>query len=501
MASTTAAAGLRWPARLDPLRFHMMTETSHAPLMLSISGLRGISGESFTAPLARRYARAFAGWIRDERSAIGTGPEHPLLCIARDGRRGGAPFLDAVRDALLGEGCDVIDLGVAMTPTVGVAIGRHGADGGMVVTASHNPQEWNGLKALDADGLAPAPERAREIIARFHALREAKMPADAPRPGAPLGRLRHDPDAARAHVDRVLREVDAEAIRARAFRIVLDSVNASGCEAGRMLLERLGCTLTHLHGDGSGIFPHTPEPLEVNLGDLMRETPSQRAACGFAQDPDADRLAIVDEHGRYIGEEYTLVLASWRMLERHGPGVLATNLSTSRLIDRVAERFPGARVVRTPVGEAHVAAALRRERGLIGGEGNGGVILPRVTWVRDSLTAMALVLDLLASRPEPLSAIVGQLPRAAMVKTKVDLAGIGGAAAVTAALDRIRHAWPHGRVNDADGVRVDLPEGWVHLRPSNTEPIVRIIAEAADEAAARALVEECRLRAGLSGSA
>ncbi len=475
-----------------------MQTPADAPLMLSISGMRGIAGASFTEEVAARYARAFAGWIHGEAAASARRRARPLLCVARDGRRGGDRFLDAVRRALLECGCDVIDLGVVMTPTVGVAIARHGADGAMVVTASHNPQPWNGLKALDSDGLAPAPARAAEIVRRYRALESDPAGASPSAPPGGAGTLRSDPDAARAHVERVLREVDAAAIRARRFPVVLDSVNASGCVAGRSLLDALGCTVTHLNGDGSGIFPHAPEPLEANLGELRAETAARGAACGFAQDPDADRLAVVDERGRYIGEELTLVLAAWRMLEKHGPGVMAANLSTSRLIDRVAAKFPGSRVVRTPVGEAHVAGALRREKGLVGGEGNGGVILPAVTWVRDSLSAMALVLDLLASRREPLSAVVGALPALAMVKSKLDLAGVGGAAAVAPALARVRDAWRGARIDEADGIRVDLPDGWVHLRASNTEPIIRIIAEADDEARARALVDECRVRAGLA---
>lgn len=493
--------------------FSAMNTSTAAPLMLSISGLRGIVGESFTVQVASQYAEAFAAWIGASRGAATAAPR---ICIARDGRRGGDEALAAVCEALLAAGCDVIDLGVAMTPTVGVAIGHHRADGALVVTASHNPQQWNGLKALDSDGLAPAPERAAQLVARFRALRDGQ-PGEGGAHGETAhaagerrvhtvaatgassrrGTRREDTDAPRRHVERVLALVDVEAIRRAAFPVVLDSVNASGCLAGRILLERLGCRLTHLHGEQTGIFPHAPEPLATNLGELMVATAAASAAVGFAQDPDADRLAIVDERGHYIGEEYTLALACWRMLERRGPTTMAANLSTSRLIDSVASRFPGARVVRTAVGEANVAAALRRERGFIGGEGNGGVIVPEITFVRDSLSSMAIILDLLAARGRALSRIVAELPPTAMLKSKLDLAGIGGAAAVAPALERVRTAWSRWPISTVDGVRVDFDDGWVHLRASNTEPIIRIIAEAATAERAQELVAECTRHAGL----
>lgn len=458
--------------------------------MLSISGMRGITGGSFTPEVSSMYARAFAAWL-------GSADGKKTVCVARDGRRGGEVFLEAVRESLLDAGCDVIDLGVVMTPTVGVAIGHHRADGAMVVTASHNPQEWNGLKALNADGLAPPAERAAELVSRFRAMCDDGERQPHGSTASRRGVLRTDNDAAARHVEAVLGLVDVNAIRGANFRIVLDSVNASGCMAGRQLLERLGCQITHLNGELTGVFPHAPEPLEANLGELMRTTADKDAACGFAQDPDADRLAIVDERGRYIGEECTLALAATRMLEIHGPGVLAANLSTSRMIDAVAARFPDSRVIRTAVGEANVAGALRRANGLMGGEGNGGVIIPKICWIRDSLSAMALVLDLLASRGTTLSAIVGELPKTVMIKSKLDLAGNGGAQAVGPALERLKHAWPEAQVNTIDGVRIDFDDGWVHLRASNTEPIIRIIAEAETAARAEALVADCRRHTGL----
>jgi phosphomannomutase len=394
-------------------------------------------------------------------------------------------------------GCDVIDIGVAMTPTVGVMISERKADGGLAITASHNPIAWNGIKCLDGNGLAPPPAIAKEIVDRF---KERRIDWCEP---LATGKLTHDGSAARVHIDRVLRNVDAAAIRAKNFTVVLDSVNGSGCVPGRMMLEELGCTVVHIYGEQTGVFGHVPEPLAENLLDLaaaVRDSKGHHfasAACGFAQDPDADRLAIVDERGSFIGEEYTLVLAALRMLQRHGSGALATNLSTSRMIDDVAALFPGSHVVRTAVGEANVVAGLRPVNGILGGEGNGGVILPTVCWVRDSLSAMALVLELLAHQGKPLSAVVADLPRWSMVKKKFELSAIGGMAAVAPALAKARTALPGARVSDTDGVRLDVDTGWVHLRASNTEPIIRLIAEGRTAAEADALIATCAAAVGL----
>ncbi|MCH7846887.1 MAG: phosphoglucosamine mutase, partial [Planctomycetes bacterium] len=240
-----------------------------------------------------------------------------------------------------------------------------------------------------------------------------------------------------------------------------------------------------------------PEPLKENLVELAKATATAQAACGFAQDPDADRLAIVDEHGTYIGEEYTLVLAAKRVLELQGGGVIATNLSTSRMIDDVAAQYPGASVLRTAVGEANVVAAMRSEDAVIGGEGNGGVIFPPVCFVRDSLSAMALVLSLLAAEKRSLSDLVSELPHYEMIKQKFDLSAVGGRDAVGSMIQKVTEAFADEKINTSDGIRVDFTEGWVHLRPSNTEPIVRLIAEAETQEAAAGLMHKVGSVAGL----
>ncbi|MSR68977.1 MAG: phosphoglucosamine mutase [Phycisphaerales bacterium] len=460
-----------------------------APLMLSVSGARGLVGKTMTTEVAHDFTRAFAAHLQS-RLALG---QRPRLVIGRDGRGSGAALAQAVRAGACASGFDVIDLGIVATPTVGLMIGHLGAVGGIVITASHNPIEWNGMKTLNADGLALPIADANDVIARFRG-----RPSGTTQPsGTSLDRV----DGNQVHVERVLANIDVAAIRAKHFRVVLDSVNGGGAVAGRMLLEALGCEVVHLNAEHTGQFAHTPEPLEANLGQLMAAVEGGRSiAVGFAQDPDADRLALVDERGRFVGEEYTLALCALRLLQRHGCGVLATNLSTSRMIDTIAARFAGSVVVRTAVGEANVVAGLRPVAGIGGGEGNGGFIWPRICWVRDSLSAMALVLELLAHDGRAISAIAADIPHFAMVKQKMDLNAIGGSAAVPLALAKVREfftANPHARIDATDGIRVDLAGGWVHLRASNTEPIIRVIAEAADLREANELCALCRRAAGM----
>ncbi|HRQ75296.1 MAG TPA: phosphoglucosamine mutase [Phycisphaerales bacterium] len=479
-----------------------------APLMLSVSGARGIVGRTMTPAVAADYAAAFGSFIRES-----TGQPSPVMCVGRDSRPSGEMLAAAAVAGLVSVGCKVVEIGVVATPTVAVMIGEYRASGGMAITASHNPIEWNGLKSLNADGVAPPPRDVEKILARFRAKDVVFAPVERLQP------IVRDGTANDKHIERVLAIVDVELIRRARLRVVLDSVNGGGCVSGRMLLERLGCEVVHLNGEPTGHFAHTPEPTKENLVDLSRvmaeaSRTGRQAACGFAQDPDADRLAIVDENGRYIGEEYTLALAARRVLQRDTSTdqhvnmskggadeiVLAANLSTSRMIDDVAAKFggSGARVLRTAVGEANVVEAMKPSGAIIGGEGNGGVILPGVCWVRDSLAAMALVLELLAAERKPLSAIVDEMPRYAMVKHKMDLSAIGGREAVEPALARVKQAFAGKRINDADGVRIDVDAGWVHLRPSNTEPIIRLIAEAKSDAEAWSLARSVADASGLA---
>ena len=445
--------------------------------MLSVSGVRGIVGESMTPSVAVDFAAAFGTCVKR-----GTGSAHPVLCLGRDTRPSSEMLAAGAAAGLAAVGAQVVDLGVVATPTAAVMVIERQAAGGLVVTASHNPAEWNGLKCIAAGGIAPGPDAAAQIARRFE---RRDLDLAAPDAFAPRS---HDASGNGTHVTRVLAQVDREAIRSARPRVVLDSNNGAGGAAGRTLLDELGCETIHLNPEPSGRFAHGPEPVEENLQQLARAVVAEGADIGFAQDPDADRLAIVDETGRCLGEERTLVLAARHWLDRHGTAPIVVNLSTSRMIDDLTARYPGAAVHRTPVGEANVAERMQRIGAPIGGEGNGGVILGSVSWTRDSLSAMALVLGLLAEARRPLSVVAADLPSYVMIKDRLQLDPDRVDDLMRAAARRAARRFD--RVNTDDGVRVDAGDGWVHLRPSNTEPIVRLIAEAPTRQRARALIDE-----------
>lgn len=459
---------------------------AEAPLMLSVSGMRGIVGESITPERVCRYAAALGGWVRARASTS------PTIVLGRDSRPSGEMFESAAAAGLAAAGCRVVRLGVATTPGVAIMVEHLGAQAGLVVTASHNPIVWNGLKPLRHDGVAPPPEEAAEIIALYKAGPIGYSDVHGLRP------MVTDTTTPTVHADKVLEHVDAELIKRSPLRVVIDNVHGAGGAETRELLDRLGVTTDrrlHLYADPTGFFPHNPEPTAENLRGLGDQLVAFRGDVGFAQDPDADRLALVDETGRYIGEEYTLALCAMHVLKKGD--VAAANLSTSRMLDDVAERA-GARVVRTAVGEANVAAGMRKHGCVLGGEGNGGIILAKLAHVRDSLIGIALVLELLATRPPGtrLSELVAELPSYAIVKDKLpfDPALLQGLESV------MRGAFgKEARYDTCDGVRVDFARemSWVHVRPSNTEPIVRIIAEARSDAAAQALVSKTRAALGV----
>ncbi len=440
-------------------------------LIISVSGVRGVIGQGLTPQVACDFGCAFGGYLNGGRVVLG-----------RDTRPSGGMVRDAVVAGLTASGCEVLDLGVVSTPGVGLMTRQLHAAGGVVVTASHNPPPWNGIKFLAAEGWAAPPETAERIRAIFEA-KEFRF-VDAQHAGQAIPRAgTHE-----RHVEAVLAGLDVDRISRRRYRVVLDSINGAGGVGGAMLLRRLGCDLVHINAEPNGQFAHTPEPIAENLGSLCEVVRTCRADIGFAQDPDADRLALVDERGTTVGEEYTLALVARHVFSER-PGPAAANLSTSRMIDDVAKAAGGRCVVhRTPVGEAHVARAVVDRGCVIGGEGNGGVIDPRVVPVRDSFAAMGLVLDLLVATGKSLSQLVAELPRYTMIKQKFPCTP----EKASEVLSEVRRVFADAPINDADGIRVDWPEGWVHVRASNTEPIMRIIAEANTQSAADQLVARVR---------
>jgi phosphomannomutase len=448
-------------------------------LMIGVSGTRGTIGGTLTPPVVGRMAAAFAVWLGETSE-----PGRPWkVVIGRDSRPSGPWVRDAAVAALTASGVEVVDLDVVTTPGVAMMVQHLKADAGVVATASHNPIEWNGLKFLTRDAVAPPPAAAARIKELYLAGADRFVRVEHLRPPT----KNHETHS--LHVKRVLERVDVLGVSAKRFKVVLDSVNGAGCVATATLLGKLGCELVHINATPNGQFPHEPEPTAQNLTGLCDEVLRQRAHVGFAQDPDADRLAIVDEHGRYIGEEYSLALAAQLVLGKK-PGIAVTNLSTSRMLDDVAA-LSGSRVIRTPVGEANVIDAMLREGATVGGEGNGGVIDARIVPGRDSLVGMAYVLQLIATTGRSVSQLVDALPRYEIVKTKFECRREDADRAVAAV--RAELADEAGVTVDVqDGIRIDwlAERSWVHARPSNTEPIMRIIAEAPDAAAAHRRIEQ-----------
>ncbi|MCH7721295.1 MAG: phosphoglucosamine mutase [Planctomycetes bacterium] len=441
-------------------------------LIMSVSGIRGVVGETMTPQVAADVGFAFADYLTGGRVVVG-----------RDSRESGETLQAALVAGLVAGGCEVIDLGVVSTPGVGIMVGQRRAAGGVVITASHNPGEWNGIKFITGDGRAPGRDDVEAIFEIYRRRTSQPVPTTSRGADRAIEQSTHE-----CHVAKVLAVVDRNSIAAGRFKVVLDSNHGAGGPGGRQLLDALGCEVVHLHAEATGRFAHPPEPLGEHLTELCVQTRECSACVGFAQDPDADRLAIADETGAYIGEEYTLALVARAVFARR-PGPAATNLSTSRMIDDAAARAGGLCVVhRTPTGEANVVEAMKAHECVIGGEGNGGVIDPRVVYIRDSLVAMAWTLQLLADEGRPLSQIVADMPAYAMVKTKFPCASDRAAIILVA----VRHEFSDERINDTDGLRIDWPEGWVQIRRSNTEPIIRIIAEAQTEAAAIELVARIR---------
>jgi len=432
-----------------------------SPLIISVSGLRGVVGQSLTPEVALQYAAAFAAEL----------PPGPIV-VTRDGRTTGAMIADAVRSALAACGRLVLDGGIAATPTTGILVVAQHAAGGLQISASHNPPEYNGIKLFHAEGRVVSASAGQRVADRF-----AAFAATAPpwvRHEA-LGAVRILSDATGEHLRRVLSTVDVARIRDQRFRVLLDANHGSGSLLGKPLLESLGCQVAMLGGDPDGRFAHPPEPTAENLQSVLGHIARDRFDVGFCQDPDADRLAVIDGQGRYLGEEATLALCVDHVL-RKTPGPVVTNCSTSRMTADLAERY-GVPFYQAAVGEANVVEAMLRHDAVLGGEGNGGVIDPRVGLVRDSFAGMALVLDAMAARRMTAAALADELPQYAICKARIALPPDRGAVD----WNRLAAGFPDAQASRLDGLRLDWPDGtWLLVRASNTEPLVRAVAEAAD---------------------
>jgi phosphomannomutase len=446
-------------------------------LIISVSGVRGVIGEELTPSIAADFGCAFGTFLKKKFRS----DKKLSVCIGRDSRGSGQMLTSAVCAGLCSVGIDVTDTGIISTPGLGVMLREMECAGGVVITASHNPIPYNGIKTLLDNGIAPPPAESKKIKKLYFDKDFAYVES------RNCGKVVKNENACDVHINKVLEIVDSKRIAGKKYKAVLDSVNgAGGCE-GTKLLEQLGCEVVKINTEPNGEFAHTPEPIEENLQSLCSEVKKNNADIGFAQDPDADRLVIVDENGKFIGEEYTLALAARYVLSEK-KGNAAANLSTSRMIDDVASAA-GSKVYRTPVGEANVAAAMIKNNCVIGGEGNGGVIDLRVGPVRDSFVGMALVLSLMAKTGKSVSMLAGQIPGYSILKDKVSADDDQAEEIIKLVQDKLENP----EINTSDGCRFDIEDGWIHLRTSNTEPVMRIIVEARTEQACKkylALVRE-----------
>jgi len=435
-------------------------------LMISVAGVRGIVGESLTPAVIADFAGGFAG-------ELAAGP----VVVGRDARRSGPMVLQAVTAGLMAAGRDVVDVGLATTPTTQIAVEHLRAAGGIILTASHNPPEWNALKFLSSRGEFLSAEEGARVRARAesHSLPWRRFDA--------LGSPRAEAHALDWHLERVLAldVIDVAAIRARKLRVVVDGCASVGGIAVPRLLEALGAAVVPLDCEPNGAFTRELEPLPEHLGALARATREAGADFGVACDPDADRAAFVDGEGVPLGEEYTVALGTSVVLEKHR-GPVVTNLSTSRIVDAVCARW-GVPLYRTAVGEAHVVAGLRAHGAVAGGEGNGGMILPAAHYGRDGLVAVALVANLLATHGGTLRVAAGLLPRLYMIKARWKRRGEWAEGA-----RRLKEEFAGMALNETDGLHFSEGDAWVHVRVSGTEPIVRAIAESASESRTRELV-------------
>ena len=467
-------------------------------LMVSISGIRGIVGSSLTPETVVKYAAAFADYCKG-------GP----IVLGRDGRISGKSIAHIVSSTLSQMGCDVIAIGICPTPTVALGVMMHKAAGGIAITASHNPMQWNGMKFLASTSLFLDADENRDFWA---------IAGTSPRVYPPWdqhGNHIADPGMIDKHIANVLSipYIDVEQVRRRKFRVVLDCVNAAGGVIIPNLLREFGCDVVEMNCDISGIFSHTPEPVPENLTDLSARVKQERADIGIAVDPDVDRLVLIDEKGEPFGEEYTIasvvqfVLGKEAASQSTGDNQQSTisakggfasggdnrkskspcvvvNLSTTRAIDDICARF-GAVLIRTPVGEINVAKKMKEVGAIVGGEGSGGVILPASHIGRDAPVGIGLTLQHLAEFGGQVSELKQSLPQYSITKGKVDLGTLNPDDILKKLQDKYSSK---GKVTTSDGVKLDFPDNWVHLRKSNTEPIIRIIAEAADKRKADELV-------------
>lgn len=445
--------------------------------MVSVSGVRGVVGETLTPFEIVKFVSAFA-----EFSGRGK------IMVGRDTRAHSFFISNIVSGTLIAMGCEVVDIGVCPTPTLQLAVEHSDAKGGVMITASHNPEKWNGLKFISADGTFLSPEQHKKFVE----LSESKLSFAR---WDKVGNYAQDRSFIEKHIQKILQIsfIDAERIRKRRFKVVVDCINGAGSEIVPKLLEEFGCKVVKLNCDGSGVFTHEPEPLPENLTELCEVVRQTESDFGIAVDPDADRLVIVTEKGEPFGEEYTIVQAVKIVLDKKGRNKnVVVNLSTTKAVEEIAKNY-NAKVYRSPVGEINVVKKMKETDAIIGGEGSGGVILPEVHYGRDSLVGIALFLQNLVEFGGKVSEFKKTLPEFEIFKTKINIEGVNP----DEIFKKVKEIYSDAEINTEDGLRIDFGDKWVHIRKSNTEPILRIIAEAKSKKEAEEIVRDLKIKIGI----
>jgi phosphomannomutase len=444
-------------------------------LKIGISGVRGVVGETFTPELAVAFAQAFGTYMDSGR-----------VLVCRDARASGPMVAAAVVSGLLASGCEVLDLGVCPTPSLQLAVRPFAAEGGISITAGHNPEPWNALKFVRSDGLYLNATQADELLDLFHQAEFSKATWER------IGTHVATADAIANHLSTLARAFDTEAIAARRLTVAVDCCNSSCSLLSPRWLARLGCDVLAVNDDPASPFPHAPEPTPRTMAQLRSVVRAGRADIGFAHDADGERLGIVTETGEMLSEEATLAIAAEIQLRREA-GAVVTNVSTSAAVERVAARY-GATVTRTPVGQAYVSEAMIEAGAVVGGEGSGGVCVPRVQWTHDSAAAVGLILEHMALAGEKISDVAARLPRLHMLKHNVSVEPDR----IHSVVQRMRDEFEREGLayDQTDGLKVAWEDGWTHVRVSNTESMIRIIAEAEERARAQELLEWARDRVG-----
>ncbi|MBU0581258.1 MAG: phosphoglucosamine mutase [Candidatus Margulisbacteria bacterium] len=462
-------------------------------LKVTISGVRGIYGQDLNEKIAFNFGKAFGQFIFPRlRPGDFGGQTKTRVVVGADTRNSSPSLREAMFEGLKSAGCTPIDIGICPTPTVQIMVRQLQADGGVMITASHNPKEWNGLKFIRPDGIFLNSIEAEHFINIYY----NKLEKEA-KEGHFL--IEEDATAISTHLKKVLDYVNVDLIKKKKFKVVLDSANGAGCVIGKKVLEELGCEVIMINGEPKGDFNRNPEPIPKNITELCAAIKKNKADIGFAQDADADRLAIVNEKGEPIGEDNTLALASDYILSRMSKveshksqvanqktKIIVTNLSTSRVMEDIAKKY-GGKVVRTKIGEVNVSEQLKALKAAVGGEGNGGVMIPAIGFGRDSIAGMAILLEYLASSGKTVSELVAQNPKYVMYKTKIDCSSDQE---VKNMLVKVKEKFKDEELNELDGVKAIFKDGnWLHVRPSNTEAIIRIISEAPTEEDAKKIAE------------